>query len=171
MSKAQIADLFSKGHEIGAHTKTHADLPTLTLAQQQDEVAGGRQDLISWGTVGPVNSFAYPYGDYDATTLQVVKDAGFSSALSTNDGDVTPSSDKFQLERKGVTVGVTVAQVKSWIDTAVANKEWLILAFHKIDTSGEQYSTTPANFNAIVDYLKQKNVPVITVAQGVAALQ
>ncbi len=170
MSIAQIQNLSSKGEEIGAHTRTHPHLSQLSAADQQDEIQGSRQDILSWN-VGPVASFAYPYGDYDTTTLSIVKSAGFSSAASTIGGFVTPSSDKFQLEHQSMRSDTTLAQAKQWIDAALSQKRWLIMTFHRIDTSGNLYSVTPDFFNQIVDYVQQKNANTITVSQGAAALQ
>ncbi len=170
MTKAQVKSLYTSGNEIGAHTQTHPDLPTLTPAQQQTEIQGSRQDLLAMN-VGPITTFAYPYGDYDATSLQLVKDAGFSAARSTNDGYAVGTSDKFQLPRLPVDVTTTVAQVKQEIDAALANKQWLILVIHEVNTSGNQYSVTPAHFNQIVDYLVSKQAPVVTIAQGIQSVQ
>jgi hypothetical protein len=46
-----------------------------------------------------------------------------------------------------------------------------IMEFHGIETSGDQYSMTPTLFNQVVDYVKQKGIPVVTVSQGAASLQ
>ena len=48
-SQAQIATLAQNGHEIGAHTETHPQLPTLTTAEKQDEINGSRQALLNAG--------------------------------------------------------------------------------------------------------------------------
>jgi peptidoglycan/xylan/chitin deacetylase (PgdA/CDA1 family) len=170
MSKSQIINLANQGHEIGSHTRTHTKLTSLSYAGQQDEIEGSRDDLLSWG-VGPVNSFAYPFGDYNATTISIVKNAGYDSAASTINGYVSPVSDRYQLERQSVESGTTITQIKQWIDSAAANKRWLILTFHGIDNTGERYSTTPAIFNQAVDYLVQKGLPVVTVSEGLQSLE
>ncbi len=170
MSKSQIKQIYAMGNEIGAHTQTHPFLTQLSPADQQTEIQGSRNDLLALN-VGPITSFAYPYGDYDSITIQIVKDAGFNNAVATLDGFVTPTSDRYQLEREGVTSNITFAQVKAWIDQAAANKTWLILAIHEVNNSGNQFSTTPAIFNQIVDYLVTKGVPVVTVSQGIQSLQ
>ncbi len=59
-------------------------------------------------------------------------------------------------------------QIKSCIDTAVQNKAWLILTFHAVDRTGRDYSITPENLKSIVNYLKQNNIKVVTVSQGLA---
>ena len=169
MSTSQIKDLYSAGNEIGAHTRTHPYLSQLSSTDQQNEIQGSRNDLLAMN-VGPITSFAYPFGDYDSTTLNLVENDGFSDAAATLDGDVTLSSDKYQLQRQSMESNVTFTQAQKWIDNAIANKEWLILSFHQIDTSGVQYSISPTIFNQIVDYLKQKNIPVVTIQDGIKSL-
>ena len=169
MSKAQIKSLYTAGNEIGAHTRTHPYLSQLSSADQQTEIQGSLNDLLAMN-VGPITSFAYPYGDYNDTTLSLVKSDGFSDAAATLDGDATLASDKYQLERQSMESTVTLAQTQKWIDNAIANKEWLILSFHQIDTSGVQYSISPTIFNQVVDYLKLKNIPVVTIQDGVKSL-
>jgi hypothetical protein len=120
--------------------------------------------------VGPVTDFTYPYGDYNAAIIQLVINDGFSGAGATLDGTSNASTDPYQLPRFSLQNTTTFSQVKAMIDNALASHTWLILTFHQIDTSGTQYSTTPADFNQIVDYLSQNRVPMVTVDQGVAAI-
>lgn len=170
VSKAQIKDMYNRGQEIGSHTRDHLHLSELSYSDQTLQINGARQDLLSMN-VGPINTFAYPFGDYNADSLEIVQDSGYTNAASTINGNATPNSDKFQLERRGVNLDVSADQVKHWIDNAVANKQWLILALHRIDYDGEFYGTTPEIFQEIVDYLKQKQVPVITMSEGAAAIK
>src|SRR5581483_7471995 len=70
MGITQLTDLKNHGFEIGAHTKTHPDLTTLTTAQQQDEMVASIGVLQSAVGVTPTN-FAYPYGAFNAATIAV----------------------------------------------------------------------------------------------------
>lgn len=170
MTKNQISQIYSQGHEIGAHTRTHQHLSALTLDQQTAEISGSRQDLLNMN-VGPINTFAYPFGDYNANTLSIVKNSGFIAAVSTISGFVNPASDPYQLESRTITVNTTVTQIKGWIDDASTNKKWLILAFHEVNTSGNLYSITPDNFDQILNYVSSKKIPTVTVQQGVQSVQ
>ncbi len=169
MSVAQIKNVASRGHEIGAHTRTHAHLTSLSATEQQNEIVGSRQDLLGWN-VGPILSFSYPFGEYDATTLGIVKNGGFSSAVSTISGYVTQNSDHYQLEYQELKNNTTLAQVKQWVDTAASTHTWLILTFHDVQDSPTEYGITPAMFQSIVNYVKQKNIPVVTVMQGLNSM-
>jgi peptidoglycan/xylan/chitin deacetylase (PgdA/CDA1 family) len=169
MSIPEIQSLAARGHEIGAHTETHPHLTTLTPEEEREEIAGSRQDVLSWN-VGPVLSFSYPYGEYNADTIQMVKDAGFQSAVATISGYVTQNSDPYQLEYGEVRTDTSLATIQGWIDTAAKNHSWLILTFHGIDTSGDLYTCSPDKLKDIANYVKQSGLPVVTISEGMKSM-
>lgn len=84
--------------EAGAHTVTHPVLSTLPTALQRDEIQQSKASLEK--ILGrPVTSFAYPYGNYSAETVPIVREAGFTCACSTLPGVVGGDTDRFQLPR------------------------------------------------------------------------
>jgi peptidoglycan/xylan/chitin deacetylase (PgdA/CDA1 family) len=166
----EVQDLQDRGYTVGAHTRTHQDLTQLSASQRQSEISGSRQDLLNIG-ITPVNYFAYPVGGYNAQIEQQVKDAGFKAARSSDGGDNDKTTDLFALRRRPMDNTTTFAQVKNYIDAAMMEKTWTILLFHEVDNSGDQYAITPALFQQIVNYLKQKNITPITIDQGVKMMQ
>jgi peptidoglycan/xylan/chitin deacetylase (PgdA/CDA1 family) len=88
--------------DIGAHTITHPVLSALSLFEEEAEIQGSKAHLEE--ILGrPVTSFAYPYGlrsDYSPGTITAVKQAGFDSASSSEEGNVWRGSDRFQLPRR-----------------------------------------------------------------------
>jgi peptidoglycan/xylan/chitin deacetylase (PgdA/CDA1 family) len=102
LTSAELRELAeSELVEIGAHTVTHPVLAQLPPDRQQDEIAGSRRELED--VLGrSVTSFAYPYGgpgDFDETTVSLVRDAGFDCACSTFAGRVDASTDVFRVPR------------------------------------------------------------------------
>lgn len=170
MSQDQVKELYNSGFEIGGHTRTHRPLTSLSSTEQQDEISGGRQDLIAMG-ITPVNAFAYPFGDYDDNTIAITQNAGFTSARSTLDGFTDPVTDHYQLPRQSIENTTTLSQVQSWVNNAMTNKTWLILVIHQVDTNSDRYTVSPTLFNQIIDYLKTNNIPVITINQGMQAME
>lgn len=166
----QLKEISTQGHEIGAHTRTHADLANLTPSQQLSEIQGSRNDLIAMG-LGSVNSFSYPFGNYTTSTIQIVKDAGFSHAASVINGYVNPVSDRYQLERREIIVTTTIDEIKTMIDTALAEKKWLIFEIHEVNNSGNLYSTTKEIFDQTVEYVRLKGIPVVTIDEGAKSLR
>jgi peptidoglycan/xylan/chitin deacetylase (PgdA/CDA1 family) len=87
--------------EVGAHTITHPILSALPSDSQAHEIRknkAGLEKILDRS----VSSFAYPYGkpyDYTAQTIDIVRQAGFTSACASFAGLVRRSSDRFQLPR------------------------------------------------------------------------
>lgn len=102
LTSGQVADLASKGIEIGGHTVNHPILASIEDDAAQKEIATGKQRLES--IIGkPVTSFAYPNGrphqDYLLRHVGMVRELGFELAVSTSAGVSQPASDLFQLPR------------------------------------------------------------------------
>ncbi|OGZ78335.1 MAG: hypothetical protein A2528_00175 [Candidatus Staskawiczbacteria bacterium RIFOXYD2_FULL_37_9] len=175
MTIDELKTISQQGHEISAHTKTHPDL-TAPNVDLQSEILGSKNDLFSKG-FSPVETFAYPFGRYNATVQDASKQAGFLGARTVdrgfNDKSTNPLALTVQIvERGGICDGdnapaTTLDQVKNWIDTTAATNTWLILVFHQTDNNSENcYGDTPQTLQSIVDYLKTSNVDVVTVSQG-----
>lgn len=170
MSANQILDLKNKGHEIGSHTITHPDLTTLTQAQVTNQMQQSQttlQNLIGL----PVTNFAYPYGAYNSTTINIGKQ--FYRSQRSVDGGLN-SKDNWNitaLKIHEVDSNISQQQVYDWINEAINQKAWLILVYHEIatnpvDPSDELYTTQSADLNNEMAYLKFTGVTVKTVNQA-----
>jgi len=67
--------------ELGAHTITHPVLPRLSKEEQREEILGSRR-VLSELTGKPTRYFAYPGGEYDHDTMDLVKAVGYEGALA-----------------------------------------------------------------------------------------
>jgi peptidoglycan/xylan/chitin deacetylase (PgdA/CDA1 family) len=96
------AEMHGLGMTIGAHTLTHANLPSAGREDAAKEIAGSKH-TIERALGIPVTMFAYPNGGaerYFTPALQrTVETAGFHAAVSSRNGFATPSSDLYALER------------------------------------------------------------------------
>jgi peptidoglycan/xylan/chitin deacetylase (PgdA/CDA1 family) len=91
----------SDAFTIGAHSISHASLPSLSDDGKRREVGESRsacENLVGRA----VASFAYPFGDRDCTTERVVEEAGFRHACSTDPGVAVSIRDRFRLPRVAV---------------------------------------------------------------------
>ena len=83
---------------IGAHTVSHPRLDTLSLDDQQKEIAQSRQELEA--LLGhPIHHFSYPHGAYNADTLTIVKQQSFRTALCAWGGTVRRGANPLTLPR------------------------------------------------------------------------
>jgi len=93
----QIAELADGGIEIGAHTESHVALDTVSRARAAREIERSRDALAA--VVGPVASFAYPYGYHRASVRRQVREAGFTHAYTVGDGIASAADDRFAITR------------------------------------------------------------------------
>jgi peptidoglycan/xylan/chitin deacetylase (PgdA/CDA1 family) len=101
MTWCQVRTLQRKGFDIGAHTRTHADLGILPANAARDEIAGARADLEEQ-LGATVESFAYPFGGHEHITdanREVVRAAGFRCCCSGFGGTITSRTDPFNVPR------------------------------------------------------------------------
>jgi peptidoglycan/xylan/chitin deacetylase (PgdA/CDA1 family) len=148
------------GWEIGSHTVDHPQLATdgLTQAQIAAELVNSKQALADHGFAA--TDFATPYGDYNNTVLaEAAKVYASHRGFADVDPNIWPYNDA-TLENFQVQAGVTVAQVKTRIDQAIANKEWLVLTLHGVkvnpSTKADDYEYSTANLDQIAAYVKTK---------------
>ena len=99
---AQLRELAAAGVEIGAHTRSHADLgANLSTAQLADEIVGSKHELENALGV-PIRYFAFPYGQHanlSAEAFRIALEAGFSGVCSAYGGYNFPGDDPFHLRR------------------------------------------------------------------------
>ncbi|MBI3997045.1 MAG: polysaccharide deacetylase family protein [Candidatus Omnitrophica bacterium] len=98
MSWAQLSELAREGHEVGAHSISHAKLTHIDPVQMREEVRGSKE-AIEQGLQQPVRFFCYPSGDYNAAVKQAVRDSGYDGACTVEPGANRSGADPFALTR------------------------------------------------------------------------
>ena len=191
MTAGEVMEINRAGNEIGNHTVNHCNLttglcPDAEIPNSPDSL-NAVQEIVQASTtlhqIGalPLDTFAYPYGAYNQTIENDVQNAGLISGRSVDRGYNLTNSNRYALKIQYVTASSTTladfqTNIKPWIDTAMQNHVWLILLMHQIEpasmiaTEHNPDSTTPEVLQAIVDYLKQNNVSVVTVHDGVCKM-
>jgi peptidoglycan/xylan/chitin deacetylase (PgdA/CDA1 family) len=103
----EVAPLEAAGIAIGAHSATHADLPSLPRDAARDELRRSREELEA--LVGhPVTTMAYPFGRHDARTRADAAAAGFTVACAC---DGAAPWDAYALPREPVFPSTTPARI------------------------------------------------------------
>ena len=98
MDESQVREWLAAGHQIGAHTCTHPRLSQLSEAQAKEEISASRKKLEDrFGVL--IEHFAYPYGDYNPATIELVREAGFKTAVTMHRGINLPDTPLFELKR------------------------------------------------------------------------
>ncbi len=88
---------------FGSHTAEHVILTAIDEKEAQNQLRLSRQKLIDENVVDARSvSFCYPNGNYNAPIAQLVREAGYSCAVTTKKGWNSASSDPFALKRVGM---------------------------------------------------------------------
>jgi peptidoglycan/xylan/chitin deacetylase (PgdA/CDA1 family) len=99
---AQIQAMAAAGVEIGAHTRTHADIGRLHNPREiRDEMVGSGLELEQ--ALGrPVRYFAFPYGqpaNMSPAAFQFAREYGYQAVCSAYGGYNFPGDDPFHIQR------------------------------------------------------------------------
>ena len=90
------------GVEIGAHTRSHANIGGhFTRDEMVDEIVGSKQELEA-AIESEVRYFAFPYGKHEnlsAAAFRIAVEAGFAGVCSAYGGYNFPGDDPFHLRR------------------------------------------------------------------------
>lgn len=179
LTTSQVRGLRDAGHEIAGHTLTHPHLTELTPDDQRRQICDDRVALLNAGF--RITSFAYPFGDKDATTRQIVIDCNYNSARESGGlrtptscsgcpaAEPVPPSDAFAIRTHGsVQSSTTLADLQGHVLRAEqAGGGWVPIVFHHICSPcdpPEQYSIAPATLTAFLDWLAPRASRGTTVA-------
>ncbi len=98
MNASELREWVGAGQEVGAHTRTHAHLNQLNSVLATEEIAGCKAELEHI-TGKRINHFCYPYGEFNAEHVALVKEVGFETATTTFRGRAHSADDPLMLPR------------------------------------------------------------------------
>ena len=98
MSPTEVREWLAAGHAIGSHSLTHPHLTRIPAAQAREEISASKKKLEDlFGR--PVEHFCYPYGDWSPAIRDLVAEAGYRTACTTQAGVNFDGADPFALRR------------------------------------------------------------------------
>jgi len=100
MDVEQIRALAAAGWEIGSHSISHVDL-TQRPERERDEIVDSRHKLEVLLNV-PIESFAYPFGAYDRSSVDYAHFAGYHAAMGLGLQSLQSDKNLFYLYRMDI---------------------------------------------------------------------
>jgi peptidoglycan/xylan/chitin deacetylase (PgdA/CDA1 family) len=166
MNVDELKELQASGMEIACHTKTHPHMVNLTSSQLYDEVVDSKNVLAQMGF--NVKTFVYPFGEWNATIVEYVKDAGYLCAREAkpesyrlNDSD--PDA-RFRICSWQVT-NQSMDAFKQILSRATAD-EVVVLTYHFLsDNASKATYISIQNFREQMLYLKENNFDVVLLSE------
>lgn len=98
MTWDKIRELSAHNTFFGSHTRTHPFLTKIENEHAREEIFISKQ-VIEDQTGNPVETFCYPNGDCNNDVKEMVKEAGYKVAVTTNRGSVRAGDDPLTLRR------------------------------------------------------------------------
>lgn len=95
---AQVQEMSAAGMDFESHTLSHPHLRKLTPEAATKEIADSKA-ILEERLGKPVTSFAYPFGEYNTAVIDLVKRAGFESAVTIAAGYKQRADEVYTLHR------------------------------------------------------------------------
>jgi peptidoglycan/xylan/chitin deacetylase (PgdA/CDA1 family) len=180
MTYAQLHDLANAGNDIGGHTLTHVDLPTLSSDEAKRQVCNDRVALLNQGFA--VTNFAFPYGDTNSTVAGLVSTCGYNSGRIVGGvrspsgcsgcpyGESIPPTDPFATKTpESIKSTTTLADLQNYVINAEQHGGgWVQLIMHHIcDGCADTYTISPALLAQFLTWLQPRSAQG-TVVKSVA---
>lgn len=94
----ELGVMQAMGQDIAAHGLQHSDLSIMSPLDQARQIENSVQ-VLRTRLHAPVDSYGYPSGRFNRTTLQLVRRAGLEFAVTTDPAYVIAPKDRFELPR------------------------------------------------------------------------
>lgn len=166
MNQIELKTLQENGMEVASHTKTHPHMLNLTHERLIDEIVNSRKVLVRMEF--NVKTFVYPYGEWNQTIVDYVKEAGYVCAR-------TIKPEAYTIENPDADLRYHIG---SWIITNQSLQEFqeilknvergkvVVLTYHFISNEAPEETSTPIqNFHEQMKYLKENNFEVILLSE------
>jgi peptidoglycan/xylan/chitin deacetylase (PgdA/CDA1 family) len=98
MDAGEIREWLAGGQEIGSHSLTHRNLTKLNESEAREQIMGSKKKLEDTFGIA-VRHFAYPGGKWTPMVRDLVQEAGYTTACTTEFGVNTAQTPRFELRR------------------------------------------------------------------------
>jgi peptidoglycan/xylan/chitin deacetylase (PgdA/CDA1 family) len=98
MTWDEIASMHQRNITFGAHTHNHVILTNCTIEEARHEITISR-DSLSEKINSHIKTFSFPNGNFNNTLINVLKNEGFTHAVTTCSGSINKSESLFSLKR------------------------------------------------------------------------
>jgi peptidoglycan/xylan/chitin deacetylase (PgdA/CDA1 family) len=98
MRRDQLDQWLAAGMEVGSHSHSHQRLHEVPHDVARYEIAESRAELRNMLGVS-IEHFAYPFGQFTAGIAELVRHAGYSSAMTLLPGAARDMDDRLRLPR------------------------------------------------------------------------
>ncbi len=99
LNYAQVKEMERNGITFGSHTISHHYLPEIKDEERLRKEIFASKDALEKLLMHRVDYFCYPLGGYNEHIMELVKQAGYTAALTTNRGNSKLNKNIYALKR------------------------------------------------------------------------
>ena len=174
MTLEQLKQLKSEGYDLLSHSANHPNMNTTLLEDLETDWKRSLQYMKD-NNLGDDLAIVYPVGLLDIATEQRVLDIksltrryykyGIDANIGVG-GNSLPV-DSYEIKRRFFNpTTYNLSTIKSAIDNAKTNNEWLILLTHCGMDNQWSDETSPSIYSEIIDYVQSIGMPIMTFRQA-----
>jgi peptidoglycan/xylan/chitin deacetylase (PgdA/CDA1 family) len=165
---ATLAELATRGHEIGAHTHGHIDCARKTREAVEKDIAANLVALAVAGHAATVSSFAWPYGETSFAAKRWAADV-FATARGVLPGVNVGEADRAQL--RAVELGDSEASRRrafAMLETCIQSNGWLFFFTHGVSKSPSPFGCSPDLIDELCKRAVDRGAVLATPSLGAA---
>jgi peptidoglycan/xylan/chitin deacetylase (PgdA/CDA1 family) len=171
ISEAQVADLHTRGHEIGCHTFSHVNVHTLSVRELAFECDRNATNLMR--ICGPsirLPSFCYPFGDLGYVQKRYLQER-FVSCRSIYEGLNIQSVDLgMVLVVECYDATLTPEKLAATLAEAKRTNAWIVFYTHDVTDDPTYMGCSPALLSRTVAALIEAGIEITPMSSAVQRL-
>jgi len=153
MNYSEILELKESGFEIGSHSLHHNFMTKINDSETDKEFSESKKILEEKGII--VDSFAFPYRDYNSKLLEKAK--SYYTIVRDN---YNINSGGFFINGLSIEKTTDINKTCNDIEKAANNNYWLILIIHDVSDSDGKYTVSKENFIKLLDCASKYGIKV-----------
>lgn len=163
-----VADLFSRGHEIGGHTHMHIDVHRTPNRVILEDMALNKRKIAELTDGRAPTSFAYPFGRLDLRSKFLLRQE-FASLRGIQTGVNAGIVDLAHLKAQELyDCSSSLDSMDGLLDRLERKPGWLIFYTHDVKPDPTDIGCSPAYFSQVVELVRRRGLAVETVADAFA---
>lgn len=175
---AQLVRLVRSKGVVRSARLTHAllrlseEYPVKHLQQDQEVLMSKLE--IEKELERPCRSYSYPGGEPTPMHVNVVKEAGYTSARTTRPGfNCFHRFESYALRCQVWDQWTTPRIADKWVDRAISRNLWLVEVFHAINLAHYPYSCSESSLKEHLSYIqsKQGEIDNLTVSETIKQIR
>lgn len=166
LTAAQLKTIATQGNEIGSHSYDHVDLVPLTQAGLNSQIASNQTSINGITGITPT-TFATPYGSFNSRVLDTITASVPYVRDTDNAMNYRYNFNPRTIHAKDVTSTMTTADITALVKQAQQQGAWLVLVYHNVAASGDEYTVSKAKLQQQLQAIKKTGVSMVTNRQAI----